>query len=54
MNKLEKHVGILGFAVATVVFTLFAKRAIKKSMKYESLGSEEMPSPKGEYFYLGK
>ncbi|KAG1456587.1 hypothetical protein G6F56_006794 [Rhizopus delemar] len=53
MNKLEKHVGILGFAVATVVFTLFAKRAIKKSMKYESLGSEEMPSPKGEYFYLG-
>lgn len=52
MERPEKYISILGVAVATVAATLIVKKAITKRNGFSE--GTEIPSPKGDYFYLGK
>ncbi|KAG1442411.1 hypothetical protein G6F56_011071 [Rhizopus delemar] len=49
----KKHTAILSTAVATVTLAWYIKRVIRKSKEFKNPGSKEIPTPKGEYFYLG-
>ncbi|KAG1444752.1 hypothetical protein G6F56_010167 [Rhizopus delemar] len=51
MERPEKYISILGVAVATVAATLIVKKAITKRNGFSE--GTEIPSPKGDYFYLG-
>jgi hypothetical protein len=50
----RKSTTILSSAVAAVVVTWMIKRAIKKSKEPKAAGLKDIPTPKGEYFYIGK
>lgn len=54
IERPERYTTILSAAITTVVATYFIRRAMKNAMKYKSLGIEEIPSPKGEWFFFGK
>ncbi|CAO3682084.1 unnamed protein product [Rhizopus stolonifer] len=53
IERPERYTTILSAAITTVVATYFIRRAMKNTMKYKSLGTEEIPSPKGEWFFFG-
>lgn len=50
----RKSITILSSAVMAVVVTWMIKRAIKKSKEPKTAGLKDIPTPKGEYFYIGK
>lgn len=54
VDRPERYTTLLGAAVATVATALFVKSVVNKSKEYKSPGGREIPSPKGDYFYLGK
>lgn len=55
IQKLDKkQTTLLSTAILTVATTWLIRRAIKKSKEFKTLGAKEIPTPKGEYFYLGK
>ncbi|CEG82460.1 hypothetical protein RMATCC62417_16529 [Rhizopus microsporus] len=49
----QKSASILGTAVASVATLWYLKRAIQRSKEYKTGGSKDIPTPKGQYFYLG-
>ncbi|KAG1642294.1 hypothetical protein G6F44_004971 [Rhizopus delemar] len=49
----RKSITILSSAVMAVVVTWMIKRAIKKSKEPKTAGLKDIPTPKGEYFYIG-
>ncbi|KAG1559465.1 hypothetical protein G6F49_003565 [Rhizopus delemar] len=54
IQKLDKkQTTLLSTAILTVATTWLIRRAIKKSKEFKTLGAKEIPTPKGEYFYLG-
>ncbi|KAG1462291.1 hypothetical protein G6F46_004333 [Rhizopus delemar] len=53
VDRPERYTTLLGAAVATVATALFVKSVVNKSKEYKSPGGREIPSPKGDYFYLG-
>lgn len=50
----RKQISILSTAVLTVATAWFIRRTIKKSKEFKTGGSREIPTPDGQYFYLGK
>ncbi|KAG1468380.1 hypothetical protein G6F56_003864 [Rhizopus delemar] len=49
----RKQISILSTAVLTVATAWFIRRTIKKSKEFKTGGSREIPTPDGQYFYLG-
>ncbi|KAG1288706.1 hypothetical protein G6F65_000632 [Rhizopus arrhizus] len=52
-NLDRKYTTVLTTAILTIAAAWFAKRAIKKSNEFTIPGLKDIPSPEGEYFYLG-
>ncbi|KAG1474830.1 hypothetical protein G6F56_000105 [Rhizopus delemar] len=53
MDRIEKHTTLLSAAVATVITAFFIRSIVSKSRENYTRGAQEIPSPKGNYFYLG-
>ncbi|RCI00745.1 Cytochrome P450 2 sub R member 1, partial [Rhizopus stolonifer] len=53
IERPEKFTTILGAAVATVATAFFVKRIVKNSKEQKGLQGQEIPSPKGDYYFLG-
>jgi hypothetical protein len=53
-NLDRKYTTVLTTAILTIAAAWFSKRAIKKSNEFTTPGLKDIPSPEGEYFYLGK
>lgn len=49
----QKSASILGTAVASVATLWYLKRAIQRTKEYKTGGSKDIPTPKGQYIYLG-
>ncbi|KAI9282568.1 cytochrome P450 [Sporodiniella umbellata] len=49
----RKQLSMLSTAVLTVATAWWVRRAIRKSKEFKKLGAKEIPTPEGQYFYLG-